>query len=110
MGIDLAEKKSSDASVRATATVEMPLGTFFCFAGRFFFFDINTSRRRSWQITGRKKKKEPADYIKETVALFLTSETIASPSSMLDEGFQVKSMKLTWSCRLVLLALAQSVN
>jgi hypothetical protein len=82
MGIDLAEKKSSDASVRATATVEMPLGTLlFFFAGRFFFSDINTSRHRSQQITGRKKKKEPADYIKETVALFLTSETIASLSS-----------------------------
>ena len=36
MGIDLVEKKSSDASVRATGTVGMPLGTFF-FGGKVLF-------------------------------------------------------------------------
>jgi hypothetical protein len=41
MGIDLVEKKSSDASVRATATVEMALGTSFFFAREGSFSSIS---------------------------------------------------------------------
>lgn len=82
MGIDLVEKKSSDASVRATATVEMPLSTFFFLReGSFSSISIQAAAGVG-RLQVARKKKEPADYIKdETVALFLTSETIASLSS-----------------------------
>jgi hypothetical protein len=58
MGIDLVEKKSSDASVLATATVEMPLGTllFFLREGSFSPISIQAATGVSRLQVARKKR------------------------------------------------------
>jgi hypothetical protein len=61
MGIDLVEKKSSDALVRATATVEMPLGTFFFFLQEGSFSPISiqaTTGVGRLQVARKKKRRQ----------------------------------------------------